>query len=112
MNNRMPFFAVLSAAAVLSSCAGTRIARINADPTRFANRNVSVTGRVTNAVGLLGTGGYQIDDGSGRIYVISTTGVPSAGSRVTVTGRVLSGANVMGHTMGTAIREQRHKVRW
>ena len=46
--------------ALLSGCAVVRIGQINADPSRYANRSVSVNGRVTNSVGVLGTGGYQI----------------------------------------------------
>ncbi len=100
------------AAILLSACGTVKIGRINADPTRYRNRTVRVAGTVTNAVGILGTGGYQIQDETGRLYVLSTTGVPARGSRVTVTGNVISGANVMGHAIGTAVREQHHKVRY
>ena len=66
---------------------------------------------MTNAFGALGAGGYQVDDGSGKIYVLSTgSGVPSKGSRVLVSGTVINGATVMGKSYGTAIREQKHKV--
>lgn len=101
-----------AAALLLSACASTvRIGRINADPTRYTNRTVNVQGRVTTALGALGTGGYQVDDGTGKIYVISSTGVPSRGSTVKVTGRVMSGVNILGRSFGTAIREEHHKVR-
>ena len=70
-----------------------------------------VTGTVTNSIGVLGKGGYQIEDDTGRIYVISGTGVPSRGSRVTVTGTVIPGAEVLGTAVGTAIREQHHQVK-
>lgn len=102
---------VLAAAVVLAGCAPMTIGRINSDPSRFQNRTVHVTGTVTNSVGLLGKGGYQIDDGTGKIYVISTAGVPSRGARVTVTGRVSSGAEVLGTAVGVTIRENSHKVR-
>ena len=97
---------------LLSACAPVRIARINADPSRYQNRNVRVEGRVTTSFGVLGKGGYQIDDGSGKIYVISTgTGVPSSGSQVEVSGTVINGATVLGTAYGTSIREHNHKVR-
>src|SRR5689334_1583721 len=97
------------AALALAGCGSVKIARINADPSRFYNRTVRVDGRVTTSVGLLGTGGYQIDDGTGRIYVISRTGVPSGGAHVAVTGTVMGGAQILGQTIGTAIREDHHK---
>jgi hypothetical protein len=96
---------------LLSGCASVPIARINADPSRYYRRTVRVDGTVVTSVGLLGTGGYQLDDGTGKIYVVSRTGVPSGGSRVAVTGTVIGGAQILGQTVGTAIREEHHKVR-
>ncbi|MCU1273583.1 MAG: nucleic acid binding, OB-fold, tRNA/helicase-type [Bryobacterales bacterium] len=110
---RKPIFwlSALLGMLLLSSCASTRIGRINADPSRYQNRVVHVEGRVTNSFGALGTGGYQLDDGSGRIYVISNRGVPSRGSKVAVSGRVMSGVTVMGQSFGTTIEEHGHRVR-
>jgi hypothetical protein len=102
---------VAAAALLLSACGAVKIGRINADPSRYRNQTVRVSGTVVNSVGFLGTGGYQIEDNTGRIYVISRKGVPSRGSRVTVTGRVVPGAEVLGQAVGTTIREQGHTVR-
>jgi hypothetical protein len=107
----MRYLFVVLAAALLAGCAPVTIGRINADPSRFANRTVTVNGTVTNSVGLMGRGGYQIEDGTGRIYVISGAGVPSRGSHVSVTGRVAPGAEVLGTAMGVTIREQSHKLK-
>ena len=60
---------IVLAATLLAGCAPLKIGRINADPSRFRNQTVHVTGTVTNSVGLLGKGGYQIEDETGRIYV-------------------------------------------
>ena len=87
------------------------IGRITQDPSRFQNKSVKVTGTVTNSVGVLGKGGYQLDDGTGKIYVISGKGVPSSGSKVEVTGRVSPGVEVLGTPLGVAIREESHKVK-
>jgi hypothetical protein len=102
---------LLAAAILLAGCAPLTIGRINADPSHFRNRTVHVTGTVTNSVGLMGKGGYQLEDPTGRIYVISGKGVPSRGSKVTVTGRVAPGAEVLGTAIGVAIREDSHSVR-
>jgi hypothetical protein len=103
--------AVMAAAASLAGCAPMTIARINQDPSRYLNQTVRVNGTVTTSVGLLGTGGYQVDDGTGRIYVISRSGVPSSGSHVSVTGDVIPGAEVLGRPVGTAIREHSHQIK-
>jgi hypothetical protein len=106
----MRYMIAALAAALLSGCAPVTIGRINADPSRFQNRTVTVTGMVTNSVGVMGKGGYQIEDETGRIYVISGSGVPSRGSRVRVTGRVAQGAEVLGTAVGVTIRERSHKI--
>jgi hypothetical protein len=112
MSTKPILFLAFAAACLLSSCATVNIARINADPTRFQSRTVRVSGTVVNAVGALGTGGYQVEDRTGRIYVLSAgTGVPARGSFVTVTGRVQAGIVLLGRPFGTAIREEHHKVR-
>ena len=48
----------------LSACDQQKIADINADPGRFHGKEVNVAGRVTQSIGVLGRGIYQIDDGS------------------------------------------------
>jgi hypothetical protein len=104
-------YLLLPLLAILTACGSIKIGRINADPSRYQNRVVHVSGTVTNSVGVLGTGGYQIEDETGKIYVISRTGVPSRGSRVNVTGTVTPGVQVLGNPLGVAIREENHRVR-
>jgi hypothetical protein len=107
----MRYTILVLAAVALAGCAPVTIGRINSDPSRFNNRTVTVAGTVTNSVGLLGKGGYQLEDSTGRIYVISGAGVPSRGSHVSVTGRVSQGAEVLGTAVGVTIREQSHTVK-
>ncbi len=111
MRNRIFCAAALAASLSLPGCAPITIGRINQDPSRFRNRTIHVNGTVVTSAGILGTGGYQIDDGTGRIFVLSRTGVPASGSRVSVTGSVVNAAVVLGQPLGTAIREQSHKVK-
>lgn len=112
MKTRSLLLLPIAAALLLSGCAVTRIGRINADPSHYRNRTVRVNGTVVNSMGVIGTGGYQIQDDTGKIYVLSSRGVPNRGSRVTVTGRVQAGASVFGRSYGTAIMEENHKVHW
>ena len=66
---------VLIGAVLLTACPEKEtISRINADPGRYRNKEVGIAGNVTDSYGVLGNGAYEIDDGSGRIWV-----VPSAG---------------------------------
>ena len=111
MKQRMIRIAAPAAALWLAACGSVKIGRITADPSRFRNQAVHVNGTVVTSAGLLGKGGYQIEDETGRIYVISSSGVPSAGSRVSVTGTVIGGAEVLGRPIGTVIREHSHKIK-
>jgi hypothetical protein len=72
----------------LSGCATKTINKLMADPHRYANRDVRLAGHVVKSVSLLGRGAYQIDDGTGTLWVISKTGVPRRGAHVKVKGKV------------------------
>jgi hypothetical protein len=109
---KLKLTSVAMAAVVLAGCAPLMtIGRINADPSRFRNQMVRVNGTVTNSVGVMGKGGYQVEDPTGKIVVISGSGVPSRGSQVMVTGRVVPGIEVLGTAVGVTIREESHKVK-
>ena len=103
---------LIPAALLLTGCGTTRIGRVLADPSRYTNRNVTVEGRVTNSIGAFVAGVYEVEDESGKIYVLSSRGVPTKGARVKVEGTVTPGVNVMGRSFGTTIRERNHKVRF
>ncbi len=111
MRVRAPLLAVVAASVLLSACATTRIGRIKADPSRYRNKDVRVEGTVTNSFGAFVAGFYEIEDETGKIYVISNSGVPSKGSRVGVKGTVMNGITAMGKSFGTAIRERSHDVK-
>ena len=106
------FLLVLAAGIVLTACEGiTKIAEVKSDPSKFRNKTVRVMGTVTNSVGVLSTGGYEIEDDTGKIFVISNQGIPARGVTVVVEGSVFTGAMVLGQAVGVSIRETRHQVR-
>jgi|SRR5882724_7503094 len=97
---------LLSATLFLTACPQQEtISRINADPGRYRNKEVAIVGRVTNSYGVMGNGAYEIDDGTGRIWVVTTRGVPSRGSRVGAKGRVYNGLSFGGRSYGTVLEE-------
>jgi hypothetical protein len=99
--------ALLVATVSLAGCPkSTTIADINADPGRFRDKEVSIQGRVVNSFGLGGEGGYELDDGTGRMWVVAGgRSVPSKGSNVRATGRVQTGLTFAGRSFGTVLRE-------
>lgn len=102
---------LLLATLVAVGCEKVTIADILADPARYKDKKVGVVGTVTTSFGVLNYGGYEIEDGTGKIHVISSQGVPGKGQEVAVEGTVFTGAMVAGQAIGVAIRETRHRVR-
>ena len=92
---------------LLAACpTRTSIGRILRDPGRYAGREVSVGGRVSSSFGALGTGVYQLDDGTGQIWVYSQRyGVPGDGSRVGVRGTISQGFSFGGRSFAVVLRE-------
>jgi len=105
------FVAVFVMALALAACERVKISDINSDPGRYMNKEVAVVGTVTQSVGALGQGIYQVDDGTGRLWVLANTrGVPSKGAKVGVKGHVVPTVTVLGINYATLIREsERHR---
>jgi len=85
---------VASAAVGVAGCAGKSINHVLADPSRYRNREIKVSGNVVNAYSVAGRGVYQIEDRTGRLWVASDRGVPHRGARVSVTGTIREGFNL------------------
>ena len=82
------------------------IADIIKDPGRYAGKDVSIRGSVADSFGALGNGVFQLDDGTGRIWVYSQNfGVPGNGSNVKVIGRVEQGFALAGRSFGVILRQ-------
>ncbi|MGH9544235.1 MAG: hypothetical protein ACRD23_03365 [Terriglobales bacterium] len=92
---------------VLAACpTRTSIERINRDPGRYVGREVAIGGRVSNSFGLLGSGVYQVEDGTGQIWVFSQRyGVPSNGARVGVRGTISQGFSFGGRSFAVILKE-------
>ncbi len=115
MSMRLPTVRLLLpavAALLLAGCGSVRIRRILDEPNHFRDRTVRIEGRVENSFGAMSTGAYQVDDGTGRIYVLSNEGVPRKGAHVSVKGKVMEGMTFGSRSFGTAIREHSHRVHY
>ena len=103
-------FALLALGVVLGACASDRSVRIGTlleDPGRYEGKTVRVEGEVTESAGALGYGAYRVDDGTGKIYVVTTRGgAPSEGARVGVVG-TFRALYTFGAHSGVAIQEDR-----
>lgn len=103
---------IIGGALVLTACPSkTTVAKINQNPSRYQNQQVGLIGTVTDSYGLLGNGIYELDDGTGRIWVMTTRGVPTKGTRVGASGRVHTGVSYGGRTYGTVVQEEDRRTK-
>ena len=102
---------IVCAGLLLAGCpTRTSIANINRDPGRFVGKEVTIAGRVSSSFGALGSGIFQIDDGTGTMWVFSQSfGVPGNGARVATTGRIEQGFSFGGRSFATILRETQRR---
>src|SRR5262249_34716219 len=80
--------------AISAACAATTINQVMADPSRYRDREVTVSGTVSNSFSALTRGIYLVKDDTGELWVYSDRGVPRNGARVTVKGTIREGFNL------------------
>jgi hypothetical protein len=91
---------------LLAACAQTKIVAINSDPAKYSAKDVTIGGRVVTSFGFNNQGAFELDDGTGRLWVWSAGfGVPAQGSSVVVTGRVQAGVAIGGRFFANVLRE-------
>ena len=109
--SRLPVIVLCVCALSLTTFAKTTINKINADPSRYHNKKVSIVGTVTDSYGIMGQGAYEIDDGTGRMWVIADRTVPAKGARVEAKGHIITGFVFSGRNMGTVLQESGRKAK-
>ncbi len=112
----LPLLAVFTTA-----CGSLTVNQINTDPSRYRNRDVTLSGEVIDSYSFLSRGAYRIDDGTGQLWVVSDKGVPRKSARVTVKGKVREGYNLsslgdrvnlpMGLGSGLVLTESSHRAK-
>jgi hypothetical protein len=105
-------------ALAMSGCEQRSINEIKADPSRYANREVSIAGTVVRSVSVLGRGAYEIEDGTGKLWIVSERGVPREGAKIVVRGTIVDGFNLGSFikipeplSSGLVMRENEHRAR-
>jgi hypothetical protein len=97
-------FTVLAAAGCTSA---TKIGDVMANSSKYEGKTVTVKGTVGDTVWLAAAdkGTYQVGDGSGTIWVITTQPPPQKGLTVTTEGTVQAAFTLLGKSYGTVINE-------
>ena len=90
----------------------TSIGDIEANPSKYQNKEVVIAGTVKDSYGInipltpMRGGAYKIDDGTGAIWVLTEEGVPTKGAQVGVKGIIGNGVNWHGKNYGLGIYEK------
>ena len=103
----------------VSGCAlglgSPNISELKGNPGRYYDRSVSIDGVVTDSWGtrLLPFRMYKVDDGTGEVMVLATSGqkMPSRGSRVHVKGKISDVAVLGGQSVGLHLREEKVDIK-
>lgn len=102
-----------SAVLFLTACPGaTDIKKLLDDPSHYEGKSVRIAGNVTEAVGALGYGVYQVKDETGTLTVVNQSGggTPRVGATVGVEGTFRSAFTVGTRTVAVLL-ESKHKTR-
>ncbi len=90
----------------------TSIADIEANPSKYFNKQVAIAGTVRDSYGIsvpltqIRGGVYKIDDGTGTIWIATENAVPTKGTQIGVKGRIQSGLNWNGRNYGLGMQER------
>lgn len=107
---------VTGVAILASACPQrTSISEIERNPSRYANKEVVITGTVRDSYGVSvpGTpirgGIYKVDDGTGSIWILTEKTVPGKGSEIGVRGMVGNGITWSGRNYGLGLYEKERR---
>jgi hypothetical protein len=104
-----------------AACASATINKVLADPSRYRDQEVRLSGDVLDSYSIGNRGVYRISDHTGELWVVADKDVPRKGARVTVSGTIKEGFNAsvlgdkiklpMGLASGLVMIEKEHKAR-
>jgi hypothetical protein len=98
---------VLTVLSVVGCAGKTKIGDVLADSAKYEGEDILIKGTVGETVWLapVEKGTYQLGDGSGTIWVITTQPPPQQGQTLSTRGRVESAFIILGRSYGTVLVE-------
>jgi hypothetical protein len=94
----------------LAACpASTKTALIKSNPSKY--KDVKIMGTVTDTYSAAGANMYEIEDDTGRIWVVTNKVAPSVGSLAGIEGNVATNFSLAGREFGTVVQEKKRKIK-
>lgn len=108
------FAGLLLAASLLFlvGCRGevTPIRSLLDDPGSYDGKTVRVVGTCAGGMGILGYGAYQVDDGTGKLLVVTESGgAPREGAKIGVEGTFRSAFTLKTETVAALVETKRYE---
>ena len=96
---------------VISGCKGTTpIKTILDDPGLHNGRQVQIAGEVTKSPAIPGPDAFEVDDGTGKVFVLSKEhGTPPEGTKVVVKGVFYAGLSSKTQTFAAVVETEPRK---
>ena len=102
----------LFATLLLAGCKGggvTPIKTLLDDPSQYDHKTVRIAGTVEESAGILGYGGYRLNDGTGTLTVVTNQGgAPRTGAKVGVEGEFRSAFTLGTSTIAALVESKRY----
>ena len=95
-----------------AGCSGTtKISDIQSNPAQYQGKEIDIKGTVgeTFWLAILNKGAYQLGDGSGTIWVVTTQPSPQKGLAISTHGTVSTAVILGDQSLGTVINETQRK---
>jgi len=93
---------------LVSGCTKTtKTGDITANSAQYNGKTVNISGYVGDTIwnAPTGRGAYQVNDGSGNIWVVTSKDPPAKGVKISVTGTVSPAFTLGDKTLGTVVNE-------
>jgi membrane-bound ClpP family serine protease len=99
---------ILAMTLSISGCTkANKISDITSNSAQYNGKIVNISGYVGNTLwnDLTSRGAYQVNDGSGNIWVVTSKEPPAKGAKVNVTGTVSPAFTFGDQSLGTVVNE-------
>ena len=73
MSEQLALAAALALGLAVTGCAQKTVNDVMTDPSRYADRNITLKGEVVESYSVAGNGFYRLEDTTGRLWILSTT---------------------------------------